>query len=74
MTLIAEWKLLVRRAWSFRLIVLSGLLSGMEVILPLFVDSMPRNVFSVAALCAAVGGAFARVVAQPKMDRRSNPR
>lgn len=74
MRLSAEWKLLMRRAWSFRLIVLSGLLSGAEVILPLFIDTMPRNVFSVAALCAAVGGAFARIIAQPKMDRRSNPR
>lgn len=72
--LIPDWKRILRRAWSLRLMVLSGLLSGCEVILPLFVDALPRNVFAGLAMLAAIAGAVARVVAQPAMERRSAPR
>ncbi len=73
-SLIPDWKRILRRAWSLRLILLSGLLSGCEVILPLFVDTMPRNVFAALAILAAIGAGVARIVAQPKMERRSKPR
>lgn len=52
----------------------AALLSGVEVALPLFADSLPRGVF--AALSAAVVSAafVARLTAQPKMERRAKPR
>lgn len=71
MHLLPDWKRLIRKAWSIRLLVLSGLLSGCEVVLPLFVDTMPRNLFAVLSILAAVGAGVARVMAQPKMDRRA---
>lgn len=74
MNLVPEWRWLVRKAWSVRLVVLSAVLSGCEVILPLFVDSMPRHVFAVLSMVAAIGAGVARVMAQPKMERRSKPR
>jgi hypothetical protein len=74
MNLVHEWKWLARKAWSIRFAVLSALLSGCEVILPLFVDTMPRNVFAVLAMLAAIGAGVARVMAQPQMERRSKPR
>ena len=72
--LLTNWRRVIRRAWSIRLVVLAGLLSGCEVVLPLFVDAIPRNVFAVLAILAAIGGVFARVIAQPQIDRRVNPR
>lgn len=74
MNLIPDWKRIIRQAWSVRLVVLSGLFAGAEVILPLFVDALPRNVFALLSMAAAMGGAVARVVAQPKMERRKAPR
>jgi hypothetical protein len=74
MNLLPNWKWLVRKAWSIRLVVLAGLLSGCEVILPLFVDTLPRNVFAVLSMLAAIGAGVARVMSQPKMERRSKPR
>lgn len=65
--LIDNWKDVARKAISMRLVLLAGVLSGIEVILPLFVDSMPRGIFAGLSLLAAVSGAIARVVAQPKM-------
>jgi hypothetical protein len=74
MNLVPEWKWLIRKTWSIRLVILSALLSGFEVILPLFVDTIPRNLFAALSMCSAIAAGIARVVAQPKMERRSKPR
>ena len=74
MNLIPEWKWLLRKTWSIRLVILSALLSGAELVLPLFVDVMPRNVFAALSMIAAVAAGVARVTAQPKMERRRTPR
>ena len=74
MTLLPEWKWLIRKTWSIRLVILSAMLSGFEVILPLFVDTIPRNLFAALSMCSAIAAGIARVVAQPKMERRSKPR
>lgn len=74
MNLLPEWKWLIRKTWSIRLVILSAVLSGIELILPLFVDTIPRNLFAALSMCSAIAAGIARVVAQPKMERRSKPR
>ena len=64
MKLIEDWKRIVRKAWSFRLMVLAAILSGAEVVLPLFMDSLPRGLFAVLSFVAVGGGLAARIVAQ----------
>lgn len=68
MMLIPNWKRIVRKAWSIRLMVFAGLLSGCEVILPLYQDSIPRGIFAVMSMLAIGGGFVARLVAQKDMD------
>lgn len=67
MALIHDWRRVLRYGWSIRFGILSGLLSGVEVILPLFDDKFPRGIFAVLSMLAAVGASIARFVAQPKM-------
>ena len=67
MKLLNNWKYIASKAMSMRFVLLAGVLSGIEVILPLFVDSMPRGIFASLSLFASVAGAIARLVAQPKM-------
>lgn len=64
MTPIANWRAVLRHAWSIRLMLLAALLSGAEVALPLFEYSIPTGIF--AALSAAVTAAalIARLLAQ----------
>lgn len=64
MKLAGNWRELLRRAWSIRLMLLAAVLSGVEVALPFFSEAIPRGLF--AGLSAVVvGGAFvARLVAQ----------
>ncbi len=66
MKLGANWKLVLRKSWSVRWIALAGVLSGAEVVLPLFVDSLPRATFAVLSMIATAGALWARVLAQPK--------
>ena len=67
MTLLHDWKRIAAKAYSFRLMALAAVLSGVEVILPLFVDSFPRFWFAGLSFAVTCGAMWARVVAQPKM-------
>ena len=66
---VEDWKRIVRKAWSIRLMALSVLFQGIELILPLYADAFPRFVFSTLSVLALCGGMWARLVAQPKMYR-----
>lgn len=64
MKLLPDWKQILRKAWSIRLIVVAGLLSGLEVALPFLSEAMPRGLFAGLSM-VVVGGAFiSRIVAQ----------
>lgn len=69
MELLPDWKNIVRKAWSIRLAIVAALFSGAEVVLPLFVDVLPRNLFASLSFIAVVGAAVARVVSQPRMHQ-----
>jgi len=67
MRLVSDWKKIVRKAWSFRLGALAAILSGIEVVLPLFMNEFPRNMFAALSFLAVIGAMIARLAAQPKM-------
>ena len=64
MTLLEDWKEVLRKAWSIRFIVLAGVLSGIEVILPFFADAIPRGVFAILSFAAVSAAFVSRIVAQ----------
>ena len=64
LALLPGWRRILRKAWSMRLAALSGVLSACEVVLPLFVDAMPRALFAGLALVTITGAMIARLVAQ----------
>jgi hypothetical protein len=64
MRLIANWRAILRKAWSVRLMIIAGILSGAEVILPLFIDALPRNLFAALSMFTITGAFVARIVAQ----------
>ena len=67
MRLIEDWKHVAKHAWSIRFIVLAALMSGVEIVLPMFDDTMPRGLFAVLTLIVTVAAAVARLIPQPKM-------
>ena len=68
--LLPDWRTIVRRAWSIKLMLLAGLLSGLEVILPMLGDSLPWSRTTGAAVTGLiVAAAFVtRLLAQPEKD------
>lgn len=67
MKIIDNARKVLRHAWSVRLGILAAVLSGAEVIVPLFVDAMPRTLFAVLSFLTVVAAVLARFVAQPRM-------
>lgn len=54
--LIPDWKRVLRRAWSIRLMLLAGLLSGLEAILPIVMDAVPWPRWVASAIISTVVG------------------
>ena len=67
MTLITNWRQILRKAWSIRLLLLAGLLSGIEAALPFVDGKFPRGLFAVLSLVVTAGAFVARLVAQRDM-------
>jgi hypothetical protein len=68
MKLLPDWRSLLKRAWSIRLMAIAGLLTGLEAIIPLWVDSMPRHTFSILSMAVITLAMIARLVAQESLD------
>lgn len=64
MKLYDNWKEILRKAWSIRFLAMAGLLSGAEVILPLFHDDIPKNIFAALSMVFVTLAFVARLVAQ----------
>ena len=67
MKLSRQWKKIVQKAWSFRMMAVAGLLSATEIILPMFSESIPRWPFAVLLFLVITGAMIARIVAQKGM-------
>lgn len=68
MKLYDNWKDIVRKAWSIRLMILAGILSGIEVILPLFVDAIARGTFAALSGITVAAAFVARLIAQKDLE------
>lgn len=70
MRLVANWRRVVRRAWSVRLLFVAGALSGLEFALPYLDGYLPIPPRTFAALSGlTVAAAFvARIVAQKDFE------
>jgi hypothetical protein len=64
MKLYDNWKEILTKAWSIRFMILAGILSGIEVILPLFHASIPQNLFAALSFVCVSAALVARLVAQ----------
>lgn len=68
MKLYDNWKDIVRKAWSIRLMILAGILSAVEVILPLFADVIARGTFAALSGITVAAAFVARLVAQQDIE------
>lgn len=61
-----NWRTLLRHAWSIRLALVAAVLSGIEVVLPLFSASppLPLGTFVALSFVVTIAAAVARLFAQ----------
>jgi hypothetical protein len=66
MTLVTNWRAVLRRAWSARLMLLAAILSGVEVVMPLLggLLPIPPGVFAALSGLTVTAAFIARFVAQ----------
>ena len=64
MKLYDNWQEILKKAWSIRFMILAGIFSGIEVILPLFHDSIPKNIFAALSFIFVALAFVSRLVAQ----------
>ena len=64
MKLYDNWQDILKKAWSIRFMVLAAVLSGIEVILPFFNESIPKNIFAALSFVCVSAAFIARLVAQ----------
>lgn len=68
MKLYDNWKEIVKKAWSIKFIIIAGLLSAVEVILPLFFDYLDRGVFAALSFFAVSAAFISRLTAQKDLN------
>lgn len=66
MKLVANWRSVLKYAWSIKLIVLACFLSAVEAALPFIPElyMVPRGLFALLTLVIAFAALFARFIAQ----------
>lgn len=72
MNLVSNWRRVLKRAWSIRLMILAGLLSGIEVILSLpdIAERLdwPQGLFAAASGLTTMAAFIARLIAQGNVN------
>nr|WP_029924382.1 hypothetical protein [Ochrobactrum sp. UNC390CL2Tsu3S39] len=66
MKLVSDWKRVLARAWSIRLLLLAGILSGVEVALPYIGDAylIPTGVFAALSVLVTMAAFAMRLISQ----------
>jgi len=64
----SDWEFIITRSWSIRFVFMAFVLSGLEVFMPLFVDTtVVPKIYYASAIAIVTGAAFvARLVAQKR--------
>jgi len=63
-----EWRKLLRYAWTVRIALMWGAVSGLWVALPAFQDTVDPVLFAVACMAVSVVIVIARITKQPGLN------
>lgn len=70
MKLIEDWKVVLKKAWSIKLILIAGFFSGLEFILPMMAELVviPNGTFALLAFISTNAAFVTRVMAQKEIQ------
>lgn len=64
MKLYQNWKTILRKSWALRFMAIAAIGQTAQVVLPLWMDEIPRSEYAVFTLVAIVAGMGSRLVHQ----------
>ena len=64
MKLYSNWREILKKAWSIKFGVLATIFAVMQVVLPIYVDELPKHLFAILTGIATLGVIVARLVWQ----------
>ena len=64
MKLYNNWKTIIKEAWSLRFMELAIICEVAQVVLPMYTDVIPRDVFTALIILAVAGAYISRLVYQ----------
>ena len=67
MQLKKDWKIVIKKAWSVRLVALSAIFSAAQLAIPIYADTLDRDTFALLSILACIGAIFVRVLTQGNM-------
>lgn len=63
----SDWRVILRKAWSVRLMLLSAALNGLAAVWFVLSDNVPEWLFLVGGVLLPVAALVASLIDQPKM-------
>lgn len=66
--LIPNWRRFLRYAWSVRLIILAGVLAGLQAVLPLVADVIPPRWLAPITFLVVMSALVAQFIVQQKLS------
>ena len=66
--LLPDWKRILKKAWSVRLMALASILSGCEAVLPYAEFVLPRGSFAAVSFVIVTAALLSRFVVQKSMS------
>ncbi|OKL45001.1 hypothetical protein [Pseudovibrio exalbescens] len=67
--LVADWRRVLARAWSLRLLIIAAVLQGLEAAIPYLGGFVPEGVMLALSFIATAGAFAARLMAQKELSR-----
>lgn len=67
MKLHENWREILKKAWSIRFGILATIFALMQVVVPIYVDDLPKHLFAVLTGVATVGVIVSRLVWQQEV-------
>lgn len=59
-----NWKEIIRKAWSIRFMAIAAILSACEIVLPMYEDTIPKNLFASLSFFFVAAAFISRIIAQ----------
>ena len=66
--LIPKWRLMLRYAWSVRLIFVAGILAGAQAVLPFLTEIIPPRILAVLTFVIVMGALVSQFIVQQKIS------